>query len=65
MVNVSGLEKRSTFDQVEKEIQLDRFRNLVVPPYRLEKFILDAPTLTALSPENEEAMIQLEKKQKT
>ena len=61
MVNVSGLQKRSTYEEVAKAAELDEFRNLIKTPDRLPKTILDAPSLTALDPDNEEALIQFEK----
>ena len=61
MVNVSGLQKRSTYEEVAREVQLDRFKDLIKPPDRLPKTILDAPTLTSLDPENEETINQYEK----
>ena len=61
MVNVSGLQKRSTYEEVAREVQLDRFKDLIKPPDRLPKTILDAPTLTSLDPENEETITQYEK----
>ena len=61
MVNVSGLQRRSTYEEVAKAAELDEFRDLIKTPDRLPKTILDAPSLTALDPENEEALIQFEK----
>ena len=61
MVNVSGLQKRSTYEEVAREVQLDRFKDLIKPPDRLPKTIVDAPTLTSLDPENEETINQYEK----
>ena len=61
MVNVSGLQRRSTYEEVAKAAELDEFRNLIKTPDRLPKTILDAPSLTALDPDNEEALIQFEK----
>ena len=56
-----GLQKRSTYEEVAREVQLDRFKDLIKPPDRLPKTILDAPTLTSLDPENEETINQYEK----
>ena len=61
MVNVSGLQKRSTYEEVAKLAELDEFRNLIKTPDRLPKIILDAPSLTALDPDNEEALLTYEK----
>ena len=61
MVNVSGLQRRSTYEEVAKAAELDEFRNLIKTPDRLPKTIIDAPSMTALDPENEEALIQFEK----
>ena len=61
MVNVSGLQKRSTYEEVAREVQLDRFKDLIKPPDRLPKTILDAPTLTSLDAEHEETVAQYEK----
>lgn len=61
MVNVSGLQRRSTHEEVAKAAELDEFRNLIKTPDRLPKTILDAPSMTALDPENAEAPIQFEK----
>ena len=61
MVNVSGLQRCSTYEEVAKATELDEFRNLIKTPDRLPKTIIDAPSMTALDPENEEALIQFEK----
>ena len=61
MVNVSGLQRRSTYEEVAKAAELDEFRDLIKTPDRLPKTIIDAPSMTALDPENEEALIQFEK----
>ena len=61
MVNVSGLQRRSTYAEIERLSQLDEFRDLIKTPDRLPKTIIDAPSMTALDPENEEALIQFEK----
>ena len=61
MVNVSTLQRRSTYEEVAKAAELDEFRNLIKTPDRLPKTIIDAPSMTALDPENEEALIQFEK----
>ena len=61
MVNVSGLQRRSTYAEIERLAQLDEFRDLIKTPERLPKTIIDAPSMTALDPENEEALIQFEK----
>ena len=61
MVNVSGLQRRSSYEDVAKAAELDEFRNLIKTPDRLPKTIIDAPSMTALDPENEEALIQFEK----
>ena len=65
MVNVSGLQRRSTYEEVAKAAELDEFRNLIKTPDRLPKTIIDAPSMTALDPENEEALMQFEKKQES
>ena len=61
MVNVSGLQRRSTYAEIERLAQLDEFRDLIKTPDRLPKIITDALSMTALDPENEEALIQFEK----
>jgi hypothetical protein len=61
MVQLNGLQRRSTYEEVAREVQLDRFKDLIKPPDRLPKTILDAPTLTSLDPENEETINQYEK----
>jgi hypothetical protein len=62
MVNLSsGLQKRSTYEEVMREIQLDSFKDAVKLPDRIATFTLEAPQLMALDPENEEAAIQFEK----
>ena len=61
MVQLSGLQKRSTYEEVAREVQLDRFKDLIKPPDRLPKTILDAPTLTSLDAEHEESVNQYEK----
>ena len=48
MVNVSGLQRRSTYEEVAKAAELDEFRNLIKTPDRLPKTIIDAPSMTAL-----------------
>ena len=67
MVNVSGLQRRSTYEEVAKAAELDEFRNLIKTPDRLPKTIIDAPSMTALEggEEHEEALIQFEKKQES
>ena len=42
MVNVSGLQRRSTYEEVAKAAELDEFRDLIKTPDRLPKTILDA-----------------------
>jgi len=59
MVNVSGLQRRSTYEEVAKAAELDEFRNLIKTPDRLPKTIIDAPSMTALDPENEEEFLRL------
>jgi hypothetical protein len=62
MVNLSsGLQKRSTYEEVMREIQLDSFKDAVKLPDRIATFTLEAPQLMAMDPENEEAAIQFEK----
>ena len=63
MVNVSGLQRRSTYEEVAKAAELDEFRNLIKTPDRLPKTIIDAPSMTTLEggAEHEEALIQFEK----
>jgi hypothetical protein len=63
MVNVSGLQRRSTYEEVAKLAELDEFRNLIKTPDRLPKTIIDAPSMTALEggAEHEEALVQFEK----
>jgi hypothetical protein len=63
MVNVSGLQRRSTYEEVAKAAELDEFRDLIKTPDRLPKTIIDAPSMTALEggEEHEEALIQYEK----
>ena len=61
MVNVSGLQRRSTYEEVAKAAELDEFRDLIKTPDRLPRTIIDAPSMTALDPENEEALVQYEK----
>ena len=63
MVNVSGLQRRSTYAEIERLAQLDEFRDLIKTPDRLPKTIIDAPSMTALEggEEHEEALIQFEK----
>ena len=48
MVNVSGLQRRSTYEEVAKAAELDQFKNLIKTPDRLPKTILDAPSMTTL-----------------
>ena len=63
MVNVSGLQRRSTYAEIERLSQLDEFRDLIKTPDRLPRTIIDAPSMTALEggAEHEEALIQYEK----
>jgi hypothetical protein len=63
MVNVSGLQRRSSYEEIERLAQLDEFRDLIKTPDRLPKTIIDAPSMTALEggEEHEEALIQYEK----
>jgi hypothetical protein len=64
MVNTSGLQRRSTYEEVMREIQLDSFKDHVKLPDRIATFTLEAPQLMALDPENEEAVIQFEKRKR-
>ena len=48
MVNVSGLQRRSTYEEVAKAAELDEFRDLIKTPDRLPKTIIDSPSMTAL-----------------
>ena len=48
MVNTSGLVRRSTYEEVAMEVELDRFKDLVKLPVRTAKFILEAPSLQQL-----------------
>ena len=61
MVNTSGLERRSTYEVVMREIQLDNFKDSIKLPDRTATFVLEAPQLVGLDPENEEAILQFEK----
>jgi hypothetical protein len=63
MVNVSGLQRRSTYEEVAKAAELDEFRDLIKTPDRLPKTIIDAPSMTALEggEEHEEALARYEK----
>ena len=67
MVNVSGLQRRSTYEEVAKAAELDEFRDLIKTPDRLPKTIIDAPSLTALEggEEHEEALARYEKQKRT
>ena len=44
-----------------REIQLDNFKDAVKLPDRIATFVLEAPQMVGLDPENEEAIIQFEK----
>jgi hypothetical protein len=46
------------------EVELDQFKNLIKFPDRTATFVLEAPALLALDPENEEAMIKFEKRRR-
>ena len=63
MVYISGLRPQSTFEQVAAEIELDAFR--VKLPDRAAKFVLESPSLAQISPENEEDIIEFEKRKRT
>ena len=52
------LHRRSTYEEAVAEVELDRFKELVKLPDRTAKFILEAPQLQALDPENEEEMLE-------
>jgi hypothetical protein len=62
MVNTSGLQRRSTYEEVMREVQLDNFK--VKLPDRVATFTLEAPQLMALDPENEESIIAFEKRKR-
>jgi hypothetical protein len=64
MVNTQGLTKRSTYEEVMREVQLDKFKDLIKYPDRTATFVLEAPALLALDPENEEQMIAFEKRRR-
>ena len=53
MVNVKGLVKRSNYEEILQEVQLDRFKEAVKLPDRTAKFILEGPSLQALQDEEE------------
>jgi hypothetical protein len=52
MENTAGMHRLSTYEEVMREIELDKFK--VKAPDRLATFILEAPEMVALDPENEE-----------
>jgi len=64
MVNTSGLRRRSTYEEVMREVQLDNFKDAAKLPDRTATFVLEAPEMVALDPENEEAIIQFEKRKR-
>ena len=47
-----------------REVQLDNFKDAVKLPDRTATFVLEAPEMVALDPENEEAIIQFEKRKR-
>ena len=47
-----------------REIQLDNFKDAVKLPDRTATFVLEAPQMVALDPENEEAILQFEKRKR-
>ena len=64
MVNTSGLQRRSTYEEVMIAIEADTFKDAIKTPDRLATFTLEAPRLLALDPENEEAILEFEKKKR-
>jgi hypothetical protein len=64
MVNTKGLQRRSTYEEVMEAIQADTFKDAIKTPDRLATFVLEAPRLQALDPENEEAILEFEKKKR-
>jgi hypothetical protein len=64
MVNTKGLQRRSTYEEVMEAIQADTFKDAIKTPERLATFVLEAPRLQALDPENEEAILEFEKKKR-
>ena len=62
MVNIAGMHRISTYEEVMREIELDKFK--VKAPDRLATFILEAPEMISLDPENEEEIIEFEKRKR-
>ena len=62
MVNTAGMHRISTYEEVMREIELDKFK--VKAPDRLATFILEAPEMISLDPENEEEIIEFEKRKR-
>jgi hypothetical protein len=64
MVNTKGLLRRSTYEEVMIAIEADTFKDAIRTPDRLATFTLEAPRLLALDPENQEAILEFEKKKR-
>ena len=64
MVNTSGLQRRSTYEEVMVAIEADTFKDAIKTPDRLATFTLEAPRLLALDPENQEAILEFEKQKR-
>ena len=64
MVNTKGLQRRSTYEEVMQAIQADTFKDAIQTPNRLASFVLEAPRLQALDPDNEEAVLEYEKRKR-
>ena len=62
MVNTAGMHRISTYEEVMREIELDKFK--VKAPDRLATFILEAPEMISLDPENEEEIIEFNKRKR-
>ena len=61
MVNTKGMVRRSTYEDVLREVNADTFKDYWHTPNRNAKFYLQSPEMVALDPENEEDIVRFEK----
>ena len=61
MVNTKGMIRRSTYEDVLREVNADTFKDYWHTPNRNAKFYLQSLEMVALDPENEEDIVRFEK----
>ena len=59
-----GLVRQQTFEEVARQVELDDFSKSVPKPQRVAKFVLESMELSQIDPNNEEEIMQFEKRQR-